>query len=463
MRILAFSILTILVSVTQLLGQDCTGPLTVTMQGSTTGTSLSVTASSTHIYCREAHEGSISISATGGNENYEYQWAHDENSTDILTDLKAGNYYLTVTDEKGCSKDTSVLVRELHPLFDSLDLIDYATCATCNMWDTLQSYFIFDDDYIASIIDEGDNDDLGNTTVCVDIAEAVTYFGEDPKMQRCWSIESDDNESATYRLFFSREEFDALAQAAGYEKGEQLINANSIYALAYYYEDGVLNEIGQYLPFGSFTVTLYDRLNDVWSVEFTGMPNAKIEILAKSERQEVELLLFDGEKRLDYNHLWWETATEIDFAHFIVERSREGIYFDSIGYHKGGEFKYTFDDHDPLEGDNYYRLRMYEPNGALRYSHIIRIQPCYEYEFNIINTLVSDKILVDITSYDHFAGELSIIDIVGRKVTSQVLNVRRGKQVFEIDAADLIDGNYVVIFENKRSEEIMAEKIVKIY
>ncbi len=74
--------------------------------------------------------------------------------------------------------------------------------------------------------------------------------------------------------------------------------------------------------------------------------------------------------------LLWETESEENSAYFVIERSTEGLNFGAIGTvaAKGNSDQkqfYQFTDSDPLFGTSYYRLKMTDLNGSIRYSPII--------------------------------------------------------------------------------------------
>ena len=66
------------------------------------------------VSCNGLFDGSASVTAIGGNLNYTYQWDVNAGSqtTDTATNLGAGTYTVTVTDQYGCSDDTTVTVEE---------------------------------------------------------------------------------------------------------------------------------------------------------------------------------------------------------------------------------------------------------------------------------------------------------------------------------------------------------------
>jgi hypothetical protein len=69
----------------------------------------------------------------------------------------------------------------------------------------------------------------------------------------------------------------------------------------------------------------------------------------------------------------WKTATEINSGYFDLERSDDAINFVYIGRitaagNSSREINYSFTDHQPLNGVNYYRLKQVDLNGHVIYS-----------------------------------------------------------------------------------------------
>jgi hypothetical protein len=92
----------------------------------------------------------------------------------------------------------------------------------------------------------------------------------------------------------------------------------------------------------------------------------------------VELLYFDAIKENDYVLLEWETASEKDNDYFQIERSEDGIKFDTIGKVSGaGNSKvntsYSFKDVETLEAKTYYRLKQVDFDGDFEYSPVVSV------------------------------------------------------------------------------------------
>lgn len=89
----------------------------------------------------------------------------------------------------------------------------------------------------------------------------------------------------------------------------------------------------------------------------------------------IELLSFTAKPEGDNVRIDWITATEVNSSHFEVERSSDGLYFEPIAtVNAAGNSavlqSYTTMDAAPINGVNYYRLRMVDLDGTVEYSPV---------------------------------------------------------------------------------------------
>lgn len=89
----------------------------------------------------------------------------------------------------------------------------------------------------------------------------------------------------------------------------------------------------------------------------------------------VELTQFSTSQKQAAIALQWQTSSEINSSHFEVERSDDGALWTRIGQQESkGDFRsvqtYLFWDEAPLEGKNYYRLKMVDFGGREEYSSV---------------------------------------------------------------------------------------------
>jgi hypothetical protein len=87
---------------------------------------------------------------------------------------------------------------------------------------------------------------------------------------------------------------------------------------------------------------------------------------------------FKGTFEGDNVILKWATTSEKNNNHFVVERSKDAIQYDSIGHVEGNGNSstwkdYTFKDSDVLEDQYYYRIKQVDANTLFSFSNIISV------------------------------------------------------------------------------------------
>ncbi len=169
-----------------------------------------------------------------------------------------------------------------------------------------------------------------------------------------------------------------------------------------------------------------------------------------------ELISFEGINQGAVNILKWETGSEINNDFFTVERSSNGKKFESVGIIKGAGnssnmLNYSFIDHEPFSGINYYRLKQTGYDRKYTYSNVIPIntnsEPCLKIFPN-----PADKENINLILMTPSATKLFIVisDIAGREIFSKTLSeLQDGKFLIKTDK--LSRGIYfvTVTVENK--------------
>ncbi len=108
-------------------GNSSTGTITVT---SCCNISLSVSSKNT---CNgSTNNGSISITTSSGNSPYSFSWSPNVGNASFINNLGVGNYIITVTDSKGCSKSTNTIAIESSTKIKPEVLSNYPCSGTQN-------------------------------------------------------------------------------------------------------------------------------------------------------------------------------------------------------------------------------------------------------------------------------------------------------------------------------------------
>lgn len=88
----------------------------------------------------------------------------------------------------------------------------------------------------------------------------------------------------------------------------------------------------------------------------------------------VNILIFHAEKSNNSSLLKWIVENEINVSRYEIERSLDGRDFLTIGSVEAtglpNRQTYTFYDHQPNNGINYYRLKNVDADGSFQYSNI---------------------------------------------------------------------------------------------
>lgn len=132
----------------------------------------------------------------------------------------------------------------------------------------------------------------------------------------------------------------------------------------------------------------------------------------------LQLLTFYGFSNENHISLNWEVIDDNEVMHYEVERSTDGIYYNSIGKiqanQKKQKSKYVYNDIEP-ESSFYYQLKIVYLNGEVVYSESIYILKNEEKQIDIIQT---DEDLVIINHNTKYEGYITLINMMGEELFS---------------------------------------------
>lgn len=144
----------------------------------------------------------------------------------------------------------------------------------------------------------------------------------------------------------------------------------------------------------------------------------------------------------------WSTVSESNNAYFEVQHSMDGVKFIAVGKVEGSgttqvSKQYSFADHVPAMGANYYRLRQVDKDGKFSFSEIVSAKVYFDekvftasYANGNIDGSFDNKISARTAS-------VTIFDITGKKIASYKTEITSGNNNFSFKTS-LIPGLYVV-------------------
>jgi hypothetical protein len=168
----------------------------------------------------------------------------------------------------------------------------------------------------------------------------------------------------------------------------------------------------------------------------------------------LSLANFTGSLKNGFAELNWRTFNEINFSHFIIERSNDAIQFKEIGkvfsanYSNGSA--YSFQDKSKLQLINYYRLKMVDKDGTLNYSPVIAVNAKLPLNLGVYpNPVISNLLLTHPKAIE--GTTLQIISYDGKKFGAW--QVQAGAIQTSVDVSKLTKGNYFVIYQNEKERQ----------
>ncbi len=181
----------------------------------------------------------------------------------------------------------------------------------------------------------------------------------------------------------------------------------------------------------------------------------------------IELLDFNAIMNNGKVDISWITASELNNNYFTIEKSKDGIVFDSVLYVKGAgnsniELSYNEVDYKPYQGISYYRLKQTDYNGQKKYSNTVAVNYYFgEDGISIFPNPVSqnEAINIEFTTLENKEILVLIRDVSGKEYFSKVIVSSSKNQLTAIDLENkLAAGVYIVIASS--NNKLYSKKLI---
>ena len=172
----------------------------------------------------------------------------------------------------------------------------------------------------------------------------------------------------------------------------------------------------------------------------------------------VELVSFDGESIQDQDVLVWETSSELNNSHFVIEQSRDGEVFSPIGEVLGNGtsntgHKYQFE-HQRNSSKNYYRLKQFDFDGSMTMSNVIYLESIGS-EVNIYPNPIAHQNTFTISAANKITGwEI-------RNSLGMLINKREGIQISTTTIAGINDAGLYLVTVFMGNKKVVKRLIVR--
>ncbi len=250
--------------------------------------------------------------------------------------------------------------------------------------------------------------------------------------------------SVSVRLYVKKSELDSLRTALnslGQPSGVASINEVDVFKNDdACYPVGVLTASPLVATTGTYNADYYLQVNISSFSSFYFANKLLTAILP------VKIKSFTGKRAGAVNELKWEAGCNASVV-FYIERSADGIHFETIGTVTAADCNqpFYFTDNDPFYKNNYYRLRIKETSGAINYSPIILLDADKTGPLQISvqpNLVRGSSLNAELTADNSEQIELIITDVTGRKILSRQVTVQVGINNIPLPVSILSPGIY---------------------
>lgn len=161
----------------------------------------------------------------------------------------------------------------------------------------------------------------------------------------------------------------------------------------------------------------------------------------------------------------WITEVEFSNKAFVLERSADGKSFYEIHRREGklnanSRNSYFHVDANPLNGNNYYRLRQEDFDGNFTYSEIELVNIKTKNKFNLYPNPASKNLNILLSSEfeSNQIIEVKVIDMLGKNQIHTTISTQNTKTLMDI--TELAVGQYQIVFTNTSNGYTENQKIV---
>jgi hypothetical protein len=164
----------------------------------------------------------------------------------------------------------------------------------------------------------------------------------------------------------------------------------------------------------------------------------------------------------------WSAASQLNNAYFEVQRSVDGVHFESVSRVSGclscSDLQhYTATDNHPLKGTSFYRIKQVDVDGKASYSTIVSITLSKsKFTLDIYPTVTSDAFTVQVQN--NGLQKRALIQILcadGKLVQQQTISLQEGENRFSYSLAGEARSIYYVRLISEAEHTSLSASIIK--
>lgn len=179
------------------------------------------------------------------------------------------------------------------------------------------------------------------------------------------------------------------------------------------------------------------------------------------------LIEFKGQEINKYIDLVWKTGNESDLNHYEVEKSGDGVHFETAAivfpWESDNHPDYTWADKQATPGINYYRLKMIDKNGAYTYSNLLTFSLTEKLISKIVvaPNLITNQIRIQFYDVSNNAYKIELRNAAGQFFAKKAVQITRyGQMEYLMRTVSMTPGVYFLSFFEKNNKKITASRVI---
>lgn len=174
----------------------------------------------------------------------------------------------------------------------------------------------------------------------------------------------------------------------------------------------------------------------------------------------ITLVNFSATKAESTAWLQWETAQEKQSRYFIIERSADSKNWQSIGHvtaagNSSASRKYEHYDREPLDGLNYYRLKLVSLDGSNELSMIRRLEFDGDGVVKVVPNPAHKSATLLLGKASKVPTQLNLLNMAGQIIRSYTIPA--GNRQYTLDLSNIAQGVYSISIEGTKYIKLIVE------
>ena len=177
-----------------------------------------------------------------------------------------------------------------------------------------------------------------------------------------------------------------------------------------------------------------------------------------------------GATKNNYVQLDWTTSAEVNNDWFYIERSQNATQFiiidsvrsKAVNGNSTSPLNYTYNDLQPLNGNNYYRLRQVSKIGVIRYSETVLVNfSGTAWRAAIYPNPVHGTLFMQLFSDRQTKAAITLHNLTGQLVLKRELDLPIGYSKQTLPLWHMKAGMYILTIRDTRANRTIQVKLVK--